>query len=350
MFARVRGLFGRKRLEAELDDEVRFHVEMQIDDNIARGMSPDEARYAALRSFGAVEPMKEKYRDRRAFTMIETTVNDMRYALRTLRRSPGYAGACVVTLALGIGASTAIFSLFDQLLLRKLPVPEPDRLVMVDWRGSKVGWNWGGGNLMSYPFCRDVQAQDRFFDGVLCRHPTESYVSSGGRAEMERIEIVSGSYFDALAVRPEVGRLLAKSDDVTPGANPVVAISYNYWKNRLGGSPDVMGRKLLLNNFPMTVVGVAPASFRGVDPARDPILWVGSPHDEWTGQSRNDSVAQPPRSLAPHLRQAQVRHQRGSGPRGTATLVSLDARRRSSRTRLPACHRRAAQTLSGFDP
>jgi predicted permease len=274
IFARLRGLVGRKRLEAELDDEIGFHLEMQIDDNIARGMSPDEARYAALRSFGAVQPMKEKHRDRRAFTVIETTINDMRYALRRLRKRPGYAAACVVTLALGIGASTAIFSLFDQLVLRKLAVPEPDRLVMVDWRGSKIGWNWGGGNLMSYPFCRDVQAQERFFDGVLCRHPTESYVSSGGRAEMERIEIVSGSYFDVLGARPEAGRLLTKSDDITPDANPVVVISYNYWKNRLGGSPDVVGRKLLINNFPMTVIGVAPASFRGVDPARNPMLWA----------------------------------------------------------------------------
>ena len=274
MFARLRGLFGRNRLEAELDNEVRFHLQMQIDDNVASGMSPDEARYAALRSFGAVEPMKEKYRDRRAFTIIETTGNDIRYALRTLRKNPGYAAACVVTLALGTGASTAIFSLVDQLVLRKLPVQEPDRLVMVDWRGTKLGTNWGGGNLMSYPFCRDVQAQDRFFDGVLCRHPTESYVSSGGRAEVERIEIVSGSYFDVLGVRPEVGRLLTKSDDITPDANPIVVVSYDYWRNRLGGSLDVVGRKLLINNFPMTVIGVAPISFRGVDPAGAPILWV----------------------------------------------------------------------------
>lgn len=272
--ARVRALFKRDKLERELDDEVCFHLEMQIDENVKRGMSPEEARYAALRSFGAVEAMKESYRDRRAFTMFETTVTDIRYALRTLRKSPGYAIACVITLALGIGASTAIFSLFDQLLVRKLPVAEPDRLVRVDWRGAKLGSNWGGGNLMSYSFCRDVEAQERFFDGVLCRHPTESYVSSGGRAELEPIEIVSGSYFDVLGVRPAAGRLLSKSDDVTLDAHPVVVVSYNYWKNRFGGSPDVVGRKLLINNFPMTVIGVAPAALRGVDPTRSPILWV----------------------------------------------------------------------------
>lgn len=272
--ARLRGLFTRQRLERELDDEVRFHLEMQIEDNLNAGMSPAEARNAALRSFGPREPMKETYRDRRSFAMIETIVNDIRYALRTLSKSPGFTAACVITLALGIGANTAIFSLFDQLLLRKLPVAEPDQLVMVDWRGAKLGSNWGGGNLMSYPFCRDVQAQDRFFDGVLCRHPTDSYVSSGGRAEMERIEIVSGSYFDVLGVRPAAGRLFSQSDDVAPGAHPIVVVSYNYWKNRLGGSPDAVGRKLLINNFPMTVIGVAPAAFRGVDPARNPILWV----------------------------------------------------------------------------
>jgi predicted permease len=278
LLARLRALFGRERLEAELDDEVRFHLEMQIDDNIARGMSPDEARYAALRSFGAVEPMKENYRDRRTVTMIETTIADLRYALRTLsRKSPGYAAACVLTLALGVGASTAIFSLFDQLVLRNLPaVQEPDRLVMVDWRGTKIGTNWGGGNLMSHPFCRDIEAQNRFFDGALCRHPTESYVSSGegsGRAAMESIEIVSGSFFEVLGVHPAMGRLFSKADDVTPDAHPVV-ISHNYWKNRLGAPRDVIGRKLLVNRFPMTVIGVAPPSFRGVDPARDPILWA----------------------------------------------------------------------------
>jgi len=274
LFARFRGLFGRNRLEADLHDEVRFHLEMQIDDNIARGMSPHEARSAALRSFGAVEPMKDIYRERRALPMIENLFHDTRYALRTLRKSPGYAAACVVTLALGIGASTAIFSLFDQLILRKLPVPEPDRLVMVDWRGVKLGTNWGSGNLMSYPFCRDVQAQDAFFDGVLCRHPTDSYVSAGGRAEVEQIEIVSGSYFDVLGTRPEVGRLLSQSDDLTLNASPVAVVSYNYWIHRLGARQDIVGYKLLVNNFPMTIIGVAPPSFRGVDPSRQPSLWT----------------------------------------------------------------------------
>ena len=240
----------------------------------AAGWSPGEARCAARRKLGNVTAIREEVYKMNTLGLIDVLWQDVRYSLRQLRLNPGFTLTALASLALGIGANAAIFSLFDQLLLRRLPVREPERLVLVDWIGSKVGTNWGSDNLMSYPLCRDLQEQGRFFDGVFCRHPTVSYISTGDRPEPLPIEIVSGSYFDVLGIRPEMGRLIEKADDSAPDASPVVVISYQYWKSKLGEAPDVVGRKLLINRRPMTIIGVAPATFRGVDPAESPVLWI----------------------------------------------------------------------------
>jgi len=267
-------LLGRKRMECDLDRELRYHIDRRVEDLIAFGAKEPEARRKAAMEFGGYGRVREEVRDAWFAGWFDDRVRDLRFALRTLRRSPGFAVTAVVSLALGIGANTAIFSLFDQLVLRRLPVRAPEQLVLVDWIGSKAGTNWGSGNLLSYPFCRDLEKAEGFFDGVFCRHPALSYVSAGERAEMLPIEIVSGTYFQVLGVRPEMGRLIENADDRAEGASPVVVVSYAYWKNMLGGAADVVGRKLLLNRHPMTVIGVAPAGFSGVDPAESPVLWV----------------------------------------------------------------------------
>ena len=205
---------------------------------------------------------------------LEDCRRDGRHTVRTLVRTPTFTLTAVLSLALGIGANAAIFSLVDQVLLRLLPVRDPHSIVLIDWRGNALADGWGSGNLMSYPMCRDLQAQTQFFDGVLCRHPTTVNLSSGGEHQPVLAEIVSGTYFPVLGVRPHLGRLIAESDDLVRDAHPVVVIAYDYWANALGRAPDIVGRKVLVNNQPMTVIGVAEPGFSGIDVGEAAALWV----------------------------------------------------------------------------
>jgi predicted permease len=181
----------------------------------------------------------------------------------------------MLSLALGIGANTGIFSLVDQVLLRRLPVNDPERLVLLNWKGPSVPVvQQGDGNLMSYPLCRDLEEQDRVFEGAFCRHPWQVNVSVGQRHDVVPVELVTGSYFRVLGIRPALGRFIGASDDQQVGNHPVVVISYDYWTNRLGGAPDVIGRNVIVNRTPMTVIGVAPAGFGGMDVGEPATLWL----------------------------------------------------------------------------
>ncbi len=206
--------------------------------------------------------------------MLENCRRDLKYALRTLIRTPTFTLTAILSLALGIGANAAIFSLVDQVLLRMLAIKDPRSIVLIDWRGNALADGWGSSNLMSYPMCRDLQAQTQFFDGVFCRHPTTVNLSTGGEPRPVLAEIVSGTYFPVLGVRPHLGRLISGSDDVTKDAHPVVVLAYEYWANTLGAPSDIVGRKILLNNHPMTVIGVAEAHFSGMDVGEAAALWV----------------------------------------------------------------------------
>ena len=199
---------------------------------------------------------------------------DLRYAVRTLLRSPGFTATALLSIALGIGATTAIFSLVDRVLLRSLAIPNPEQLVSLAWKGNALAMGWGTGYVMSYPMCRDLESAGAVFDGAFCRHPATVNFSIGDRHDPVLAEVVTGSYFPVLAVRPALGRLIDPSDDVTPGGHPVAVLSYAHWQNRLGGASDIVGRTVLVNNYPMTVIGVAPESFSGVDPHAPPDLWI----------------------------------------------------------------------------
>jgi predicted permease len=180
----------------------------------------------------------------------------------------------VLSLAIGIGATTAIYSLVDQVVLHALPVREPERLVLIDWKGEPVANAFGSWNLMSYPLCRDLQRHDEAFDGVLCRAATTVTLSIGSAPEPTAAEIVSGTYFPVLGVGAALGRVLGPSDDTTADASPVAVLAYNFWRTRLASDPTVVGRKILVNHYPITVVGVAAPTFQGVDVGEVPALWL----------------------------------------------------------------------------
>jgi putative ABC transport system permease protein len=180
----------------------------------------------------------------------------------------------VLSIGLGVGANAAIFSLVNQALMRLLPVSEPERLVLLNWRGTFVGKGWGSSNLMSYPFYQDLRDQTDVFDGVFARAPTIVNLGLDNTTDSVSAEIVTGSYFRVLGVRPLLGRTIDESDDRQPGAHPVVVLSYDYWRNHLGSRPDIVGRSVSINTHPMTVIGVAAADFRGVDWGEVPSVWV----------------------------------------------------------------------------
>jgi predicted permease len=268
------GLFGKARKDRELDAELASHLQMQMEENIRRGMSPEEARRDALLKSGGLEPAKEACRDRRGFPVLETTMRDLRHTLRTLGRSPGFTTVVVLSLALGIGANTAIFTLLDQLMLRLLPVKRPEQLVMIWPIGSNLGSNQGS-RSSSYPMYQDLQQRAQPFSQVFCRMYTPLAVGVGSQTERTQGELVSGNYFQALGVGPAVGRVFSpEEDDRVYKGHPVVVLSHPYWVSRFGADPNVIGKEILVNNYPMVIVGVSAAGFTGLDPSSSPQIRV----------------------------------------------------------------------------
>jgi len=200
--------------------------------------------------------------------------SDVKSGVRTLARSPLFSLAAVLSLALGIGANTAIFSLLDQLVLRMLPVSNPERLVMIWSTGPHMGNNQGS-RAQSYPMYQEYQKQAKFFSHVMARYLAETSISFSGQTERVQAELVSGNYFQTLGVKPAAGRVFSpEEDDRTYKGHPVVVLSHDYWVTRFGGKRDVIGQKITVNNYPMTVVGVSAAGFTGLDPSRSPQIRV----------------------------------------------------------------------------
>jgi predicted permease len=200
-------------------------------------------------------------------------MSDFRYALRTLFKAPAFTIVVVLTLALGIGANTAIFSLTDQVLLRMLPVKAPEQLVVLDGPGAFRGRTFNNGTL-SYPMYRDIRDRNTVFAGVIARFPAALTLLANGQAERVNGELVTGNYFDVLGVRAHIGRTLTPDDDRTPGGHPVAVLSHNFWMRRFAGDPTVLNRTVSLNGLPMTIVGVAPAGFFGIVVGEEPDVMV----------------------------------------------------------------------------
>ncbi len=267
--------FRRRNLENDLDRELRYHLDRRADDLRRTGLTEAEARRRASSEIGGVAQIQEEVRDVWLTRWLRDFIYDLRFSVRSFLRTPSFAVTAVVSLMLGIGATTAIYSLVDQILLHALPVRQPDRLVLFDWRGEAATSGFGTWNLMSYPICRDLDQQNQFFEGVFCRALTAVNLSSGGdRVSETEAEVVSGNYFQVLGVPPALGRVFSKSDDGAPNSNPLVVLSYGFWKKQMAGDPDVVGRKLLINQRPMTIIGVAAREFQGIDVGMVPSLWI----------------------------------------------------------------------------
>src|SRR5260370_10941111 len=259
--ARLRGLFVRSKLERDLDDEVRFHLEMQAEDNLRAGMDPAEARYAARRSFGGVEPMKEQHREGRALALVETIRQDVRYALRTMRASPVFFLTAILIVGLGIGASSTVFSVVNALLLRPLPFSDPGRLVWVANDGKEGDLSNLTHRVGSF---LDLREHNKSFSDLAAYFAFYGVGDSKltGTGEPERLSgvPVSQNFFSLLGVQPLAGRLFSAEECKFNGPKAVL-LSYGLWKRRFASDPAIVGRNLTLNNSPVTVSSCLPASF-----------------------------------------------------------------------------------------
>ncbi len=258
MLGRIRSifrfLFKRGRREEELDGELQYHLERQIEENIRRGMKPQEARAAALRSIGGVEQIKEECRDARLGRAVESTLQDFRYGLRVLLKNPGFTCSAIVTLALGIGVNTAVFSVVYGVLLRPLPYRQGSQLVVLHQVAKRAHLN---DVLFSAKEIFDYRDQNHTLQGVVEHHSMYFLLLGKDWAERVNSAIVSANFFDMLGVRPLLGRTFLPSDD-TPKADAVLILSYRYWKARFGGDPKIIGKVFQMNNRPHTVIGVLP--------------------------------------------------------------------------------------------
>ena len=280
---RLMGLLRGNRLERELNEEIGVHLAMQEEEFRKQGMKPADARAAALREFGGVAQAKEEYRDRHGLPWLESAARDLRYGLRGLRRTPGFTLAAVLSLALGIGANTAIFSLFHTLMLRMLPVERPQELVSLYRTGG-----WGKGTV-SYPLFQEIAKRNDLFAGVIARNGVDKVRFTprpGDRGEFTQREFVSGNYFNVLGVTPALGHLFTDDDNGSPGAHPVAVLSYDLWRNRYGADPGILGGKILVDEQPFTVIGVAAPGFHGVEVERRAEVWVpavmdSNPNNWW---------------------------------------------------------------------
>ena len=262
------------RSDEDFSDEIQAHIEIEADRLAELGMTRGEALAAARRAFGNVTHSRERFYESSRWMWLDQLARGIRYAWRQMKSSPASTATIILSLALGIGVNTAIFSLADQALWRALPVEKPEELVQLDWNGRFIGGGNGWGSLLPYLFYRDLRAENDVFVDVFARSPAGVSLSYGDVSEAVTVDIVSGSYFSTLGVRPAAGRLIGDFDDVDPDAHPVVVLSYDYWRTRFGADPGVVGQQIQMNAYPMTVIGVAQQGFHGTDWSVVPAIWI----------------------------------------------------------------------------
>jgi predicted permease len=261
---RFLGSLIRKRAEADLAEELNHHMRLLTEDHIRRGLPPDEAWSRARAQFGSVELTKDRYRDQFGFPLLDGVVQDVRHALRGMRKNPGFAAVAVLSVAIGIGANTAIFGVFEAVMLRLLPVRNPSQLVFVQLAGTS------GRDGPPYPLFERIRDEARSFESVSAFSPSAMELTADRGRELARGVWVSGNLHEMLGVRPLAGRTLRASDDQTPGKGGpdggVAVISRAYWQQRFGADPAVVGRTLYLYGHAVTIVGVMPTEVMTLEP------------------------------------------------------------------------------------
>ena len=250
-------IWRRRRMLEDLDRDIREHLELEIRDNIDRGMSPEDARYAALRKFGNVTRIKEQTRAVWTFVRLEQWLQDFRLALRSLRKSPGFAITVVLILALGIAANVIVFGVLQGVVLRTLNVPHPEQVMTLQPKS--------GVPFMSHPEMRDVRDGNTVFSAVAAWRPNDCGIEANGATRSAWVSQVSGEYFEVMGIQPFLGRLLERADDAHPGGADAAVLSWTEWKNNFGADPHVVGTTIRINKYPYTVVGVTPEGFKGTE-------------------------------------------------------------------------------------
>ena len=251
--ARLRGHLWKSRRDRELEEELRFHLDMQFEDNLRLGMSAEEAAYEAMRRFGGIESVKEQHREHRSFASIESLLRDIHYGVRALRNNPAFATVAIVTLALGIGVNATVFTVAKAALFAGFPmVRNNDRILYL---------STGRGCCLSYPDFEDWRAQARSFSGMAVVHGTHGVITgNGGAGETYDATEVSAETFRLIGSRPILGRDFARSDEF-PDAPPVVILTHSYWATRFAKDPEIIGRTIRMNGVPTTVIGIMPEGF-----------------------------------------------------------------------------------------
>jgi macrolide transport system ATP-binding/permease protein len=261
--SRLASFATRRAQDERLREEIDEHIALQTDENIRAGLSPVEARRQALLKFGGVEAIKQEYRSARGLLFVETFVQDVRFALRSLRRAPGLTAFVAITLGLGIGMTSGTFSMVDALIFRPYPVPHPSSVVTLAGTTRDSGFD-----DFSYREYLDIRDKTKSYDGVVANADMEAVGFSAEPGTTPRIQggmMVSDNYFHVLGVEPRLGRGFREDEDQVPGRNPVVVLGPDFWRHEFTSDPSVLGKTILLNGTEFTVIGVAPDSFPGME-------------------------------------------------------------------------------------
>src|SRR5262245_9525250 len=272
MWKAILGLFRKRAVEEDIDREMRFHVDMLEEEFQRSGLSHDDARQAARRRFGNLVQLKERGRDIKIHHLMDELRQDVSYGARTLWRNPGFSLLAILCLTIGIGANTAVYSWIEGILLRPYPlVTDPDRLLVLS--GTSPGA--AKGTPTSWPDFLDFRRSCTLIDAFIAEKIVGTTLAVGGdRADRVTGSVVSANYFDALGLRPILGRSFDPSEESGRNAHPVVVISYQLWKERFGGDPAIVGKTQSLNGMPHEIIGVAPQAFYGTFVGYSFQFWV----------------------------------------------------------------------------